>query len=71
MNPAPDVFQIKRSLTDIVQMSVCYLSYFYYNIALLPIKALSEQLIYFLWKVMRYVTFELHFKSGQGLLVCF
>ncbi len=25
---------------------------------------------YFLWKVMHYVTFELLFKSGQGLFVC-
>ncbi len=34
-------------------------------------KQLITLLSYFLWKVMRYVTFELLFKSGQGLLVCF
>ncbi len=28
-------------------------------------------LSYFLWKVMRYITFELLFKYEQGLIVCF
>ncbi len=34
-------------------------------------KKVTNYVSYFLWKVMRYVTFELLFKSGQGLLVCF
>ncbi len=37
----------------------------HYNIAV----ALVNYFSYFLWKVMRYVTFELLFKSGKGLLV--
>ncbi len=42
----------------------------HYNVALLHKKVITL-LIYVLWKVMRYVTFELLFKSGKGLLVCF
>ncbi len=40
----------------------------HYNIALLP-KKVSNYISYFFCKVMRYVTFEFLFKSGQGLLV--
>ncbi len=44
----------------------------HYNIALLPKQfKVTTLLSYFLWKVMCYVTFELLFKSGQGLIVCF
>ncbi len=43
----------------------------HYNIALLPKVKKNTLLSYFLWIVMHYVTFELLFKSGQGLLVCF
>ncbi len=39
----------------------------HYNIALLPKKVTN----YFLWKVMRYITFTLLFKYEQGLIVCF
>ncbi len=42
----------------------------HYNIEVLP-KKVTNYVSYFLWKVMRYVTFELLFKSGQGLLACF
>ncbi len=43
----------------------------HYIIALRPKKVLIMFLSYFLWKVSPYVTFQLLFKSGQGLLVCF
>ncbi len=47
----------------------------HYNIALLPKKQLITLLSYFLWKVMRYitfaVTFTLIFKYEQGFIVCF
>ncbi len=41
-----------------------------YNIALLS-KKVTKLLSYFLWKVMRYITFVLLFKYEQGLIVCF
>ncbi len=42
----------------------------HYNIALLP-KKVTNYISYFLWKVMRYITFALLFKYEQGLIVCF
>ncbi len=42
-----------------------------YNIALLPKKVIHYIISYFLWKVMRYITFVLLFKYEQGLIVCF
>ncbi len=39
----------------------------HYNIALLPKKVTS----YFLWNVMRYITFALLFKYEQDLIVSF
>ncbi len=42
----------------------------HYNIALFPKKVITL-LSYFLWKVMRYITFALLFKYEKGLIVCF
>ncbi len=43
----------------------------HYNIALLTKKVLIMLLSYFLWKVMRYITFALLFKYEQGLIGLF
>ncbi len=45
----------------------------HYNIALLPKKVTNYITFtpYFLWKVMRYITFALLFKYEEGLIVCF
>ncbi len=40
----------------------------HYNIALLP-KKVTNFISYYLWKIMHYITIEILFKSGQGLLV--
>ncbi len=40
----------------------------HYNIALLP-KKVTNFISYYFWKIMRYITIEILFKSGQGLLV--
>ncbi len=42
----------------------------HYNIALLP-KKVTNYANFFLWKVIRYVTFALLFKYEQGLIVSF
>ncbi len=40
----------------------------HYNIALLP-KKVTNFISYYFWKIMCYITIEILFKSGQGLLV--
>ncbi len=52
---------------DISRNTLTALQILRYSLKNLLITLLS----YFLWKVMRYVTFALLFKYEQGLIVCF
>ncbi len=45
-----------------------FLKVMHYDIALLP-KKVTNYIRYCYWKVMRYITIEILFQSGQGLLV--
>ncbi len=57
-------------------MCVCYIhcwrklffKVMHYDIALLP-KKVTNYIRYCYWKVLRYITIEILFKSGQGFLV--
>ncbi len=67
MNSHKQIFMLHNQCWGKLLLKVMH-----YNIVLLPKKKLLITLLsYFLWNVMRYVTFAFLFKSGLGLLVWF